>query len=208
MGKVFFDIGLTVDGYMAGPNRGPGNPLGDGGVAIHEWMFQTAYFRRLLGRSGGESSTDDALVRRVFERTGAYVMGKRMFDEGEVGWPEEAPFHNPVFVLTHTPRAPWPRRGGTTFYFVTDGLAGALEQARAAANGKDVRISGGAEAIRQYLAAGVIDEFTLHVAPLLLGAGLRLFDHLAGTGITLEQTAVSHSPRCAHLDYRVRYSRA
>jgi dihydrofolate reductase len=153
MGQVFFDVGVSLDGFIAGPNRRPGNPLGDGGIRIHEWLFRTAYFRELLGMPGGEASKDDGMVRAIFARAGAYVMGRRMFDEGEVGWPEEAPFHAPVLVLTHSPRDPWPRKGGTTFVFVADGIASALAQARAAAGGRDVRISGGAAAIRQFLEA-------------------------------------------------------
>jgi dihydrofolate reductase len=129
MSKVFFDVGVSLDGYLAGPNRGPGNPLGDRGTRIHTWMFQTASFLDHIGVSGGETSPDDDLVRRVFERAGAYVMGRRMFDEGEVGWPENPPFRAPVFVLTHSAREPWPRAGGNTFHFVTDGIASALAQA-------------------------------------------------------------------------------
>lgn len=166
MTRVFVDVGVSLDGYIAGPNRGPGNPLGDGGTDIHKWMFQTASFLERIGLSGGESSDDDRLVREVFERAGAYVTGKRMFEEGEIGWPEDAPFRAPVFVLTHSPREPWPRKGGTTFYFVTDGIASALEQAKAAAGPKDVRISGGAQTITQYIKAGLIDELTLHLAPV------------------------------------------
>ena len=112
MSNVFIDVGVSLDGYLAGTNRGPGNPLGYGGTRIHEWMFQTASFLERIGLSGGETSPDDALVREVFERAGAYVMGSRMFDEGGVGWPENPPFRAPVFVLTHSAREPWPKEGG------------------------------------------------------------------------------------------------
>lgn len=201
--KVFFDVGLSLDGYMAGPNAKPGNPLGDGGPAMHGWVFETASFRELFGIPGGDSSSaDDALIRRLFSRTGAYVMGRRMFDEGEVGWPENPPFRAPVYVLTHTPREPWVRQGGTTFHFVTDGIESALAQAKAAAGGKDVRISGGADAIRQYIQAGLVDECTLHVAPSLLGAGLRLFDPLAPGELKLETVNATNSKLVTHLDYR------
>ncbi len=203
MSNVFFDVGVSLDGYLAGTNRGPGNPLGDGGTRIHEWMFQTASFLERIGLSGGETSPDDALVREVFERAGAYVMGSRMFDEGEVGWPENPPFRAPVFVLTHSAREPWPRKGGTTFFFVTDGIASALDQARAAAGGKDVRVSGGAETIRQFIEAGLIDEFTLHIAPVLLGTGIRLLDHLDPASFRLEQVGASSSPLVTHITYRV-----
>lgn len=201
--KVFFDVGLSLDGYMAGPNAKPGNPLGDGGPAMHGWVFETASFRELFGIPGGDSSSaDDALIKRLFSRTGAYVMGRRMFDEGEVGWPENPPFRAPVYVLTHSPREPWVRQGGTTFHFVTDGIESALAQAKAAAGGKDVRISGGADAIRQYIQAGLVDECTLHVAPSLLGAGLRLFDRLAPGELKLETVNAASSKLVTHLDYR------
>ncbi|SME98239.1 dihydrofolate reductase family protein [Pseudogulbenkiania subflava] len=203
MSTVFFDVAVSLDGYIAGPHAHPHNPLGNGGRGLHQWMFQTATFHERLGGSGGEASPDDALVRHVFERAGAYVLGRRMFDEGEVGWPENAPFRAPVFVLTHSAREPWVRPGGTTFYFVTDGIESALAQARAAAAGKDVRISGGADTIRQYLAAGLIDEFTLHLAPVLLGGGVGLFEQLGPDQLKVEQTTVSHSPLATHINYRV-----
>ena len=203
MSKVFFDVAMSLDGYIAGPNRGPRNPLGDRGTTLHNWMFQTATFRRMIGLAGGETGEDDAVVRAVFERAGADVMGRHMFEEGELGWPEEAPFHAPVFVLTHTAREPWPRKGGTTFYFVTDGMTSALEQAKTAARGKEVRISGGAQTIRQYLKAGLVDEFTLHVAPVILGAGVSLFDHMAHDDFKAEQAQVIPSRLATHITYRV-----
>jgi dihydrofolate reductase len=165
-------------------------------------VFRSAHFRERLGLSGGETSPDDDRIKEVFERTGAYVMGRRMFDEGEVGWPENPPFRAPVYVLTHAARAPWTRKGGTTFFFVTDGIVSALEQARAAAAGKDVRISGGADAIRQYIEAGLIDECTLHVAPALLGSGLRLLEPLQPGALELEQVRSSASPLVTHISYR------
>lgn len=203
MGKVFFDVGVSLDGAIAGPNRGPDNPLGDGGVALHGWMFATSTFRRRLGMEGGETSRDDAIVKEVFERAGAYVLGRRMFEEGEVSWPEEAPFGAPVFVLTHRAREPWPRKGGTTFYFVTDGIESALAQARAAAGGKDVRISGGAQTIRQYLEAGLIDDFALHIAPKLLPDGLRLFEGIRLQEIHAVPAEAISTPLVTHLRYRI-----
>ncbi|QNK70460.1 dihydrofolate reductase family protein [Variovorax sp. PAMC26660] len=201
--KVFFDVGISLDGYMAGPNAGPDNPMGDGASAMHGWVFQTATFREILGIPGGEQDTsDDALVKRVFARAGAYVLGRRMFDEGEVSWPENAPFRAPVYVLTHSPREPWVRQGGTTFHFVTDGIESALAQAKAAAGGKDVRISGGVHTIRQYIKAGLLDECTIHVAPVLLGAGLRLLDQLAPNVLKLETVSATSSKLVTHLDYR------
>ena len=200
---MFFDVGVSLDGYIAGPNRGPQNPLGDGGVGMHAGAFQTATFRDRLGVGGGDRSHDDELVKHEFDRAGAHVMGRRMFDEGEVNWPEDAPFRSPVFVLTHHAREPWKRKGATTFYFVTDGIESALAQAKAAAKGKDVRISGGAETIREYLDAGHIEEFTLHLAPVVLGDGLRLMDGLSPEKLKFEQTESSSSPLVTHINYRV-----
>lgn len=203
MSKVFFDVGVSLDGYIAGPNPGPKNPLGDGGVRIHQWALRTATLLERIGMAGGETSHDDTLVKEVFDCAGAYVMGRRMFDEGEVGWPENPPFRAPVFVLTHSARQPWVRKGGTTFFFVTDGIASALEQAKAAAGGKDVRVSGGAATIRQFIEAGLIDEFTLHIAPVLLRTGIRLFERLGPGHLALEQSEVSNSPLVTHIKYKV-----
>jgi dihydrofolate reductase len=201
---VFVDVGVSLDGYLAGPNRGPHNPMGGSSTRIHQWLFETASFREHIGLPGGcATSPDDAIVRAIFARAGAYVMGRNMFEEGEVSWPENAPFHAPVFVLTHTPRAPWPRPGGTTFHFVTDGMDSALAQARAAAGGKAVRISGGADTIRQYIRAGHVEEITLHIAPLLIGAGIRLLDGLSSEDLGLEQQDVTASPLVTHVRYRV-----
>jgi dihydrofolate reductase len=203
-GKVFFDVGISLDGYMAGANAGPGNPLGDGGRAMHGWVFQTATFREILGIPGGggeQGTPDDERVKQVFARAGAYVMGRRMFDEGEVGWPENPPFRAPVYVLTHSPREPWVRLGGTTFHFVTDGLESALAQAKAAAGGKDVRISGGVDTVRQCIRAGLVDECTIHVSPSLLGAGLRLLDDLAPGELKLQPVGATSSALVTHLDY-------
>lgn len=206
MSRVFVDLGISLDGFVAGPNRGPGNPLGDGGLAIHDWMFATATFReRLCGDPGdGERGLDDDVLAQGFARSGAYVIGRRMFDEGEVCWPEDAPFRAPVFVVTRHARAPWVRNGGTIFHFVTDGLLAALTRAREAAGARDVRIGGGADLVQQAFAAGVVDELTLHVVPLLLGRGLRLFDGVATGDLVLEPNGAAASPRVQHLHYRVR----
>ena len=204
MSKVFFDVGISLDGYIAGPNRGPKNPMGDGAIAMHEWMFRTKTFRdRLQIPGAGETGGDDEIAKKLFARPGANVMGRGMFDEGEVAWPDEAPFGTPVFVLTHDVREPWARPGGTTFHFVTDGIESALTQAKAAAGAKDVRISGGAETIKQYLDAGHVDEFTLHVAPVILGEGVRLFHRLKREKLKFEQTASSASKLVTHISYRV-----
>lgn len=206
VGKVFVDVGTSLDGYLAGPDRGPKKPLGEGGPSIHAWMFQQARFRKALklAGNGGETGVDNEVVSAIFDRIGANVMGKRMFDEGEVSWPEDAPFHTPVFVLTKEKRTPWTRPGGTTFYFVNDGLANAIARAREAAGSKDVRISGGADVIRQALEAGYVEELGLHVAPVLLGDGLRLFDGVAKDRFTLEIMGTLASPRVMHLRYAVK----
>jgi dihydrofolate reductase len=203
MGSVFVDVGMSLDGFIAGPNARPGNPLGDGGPRIHQWMYSLATFRDRLGLAGGDENADDDIVRATFERAGAYVMGRRMFDEGEVGWPERAPFRAPVFVVTHQPREPWVRPGGTTFTFVTDGFDAALRLARDAAGDRDVRISGGAHTIQQALRAGVVQELTVHLAPLVLGSGLRLFEHLSEATVRLQPASVIPSAGVTHLTYRV-----
>jgi dihydrofolate reductase len=203
MSKVFVDVGMSLDGFIAGPNARPGNPLGDGGTRLHQWIYRLAAFGERLGLGGaGETGPDNDLVHEVFARSGAYVMGRRMFDEGEVGWPEDPPFRAPVFVVTHRPRQPWVRPGGTTFTFGTEGVPRALELARAAAGGRDVRISGGASVIRQCLEAGVVDEMTIHLAPVFLGQGVRLFDG-ALADVALEPVDAVKSAQVTHLFYRV-----
>ena len=204
MGNVFVDVGMSLDGFIAGPNGGPRNPLGDGGMRIHEWVHPLAAFRSRLGMDGGDQGRDNELVESVFARTGAYVMGRRMFDEGEVGWPEDPPFRAPVFVVTHRSRQPWIRKGGTTFTFVAT-VDEALERARAAAAGRDVRISGGADVIQQCLEAAVVDELTIHLAPLLLGDGVPLFRGVKPDRAALSFRDVAASPLATHLAYRVSY---
>ncbi|HEY6003876.1 MAG TPA: dihydrofolate reductase family protein [Anaeromyxobacter sp.] len=203
MGIVFVDVGMSLDGFIAGPNGRPGNPLGDGGLRIHEWVFPLATFREHIGLTGGETNADDQIVKSVFDRCGAYVMGRRMFDEGEVSWPENAPFRAPVFVVTHHAREPWVRKGGTTFTFVTAGFGEALRRAKEAAGERDVRISGGADVIQQAFRAGVVVELDVHLAPVLLGAGVRLFEGLSAADVKLEAGPVSPSRLVTHLRFRV-----
>ena len=205
MGKVFVHMGMSLDGFVAGVNRGPKNPLGHLGIKMHEWMFHQRAFRENLQLgAGGETGPDNDLLEAIMKRTGANVMGKRMFEEGEANWPAEAPFHTPVFVLTHERRRPWERPGGTTFYFVNEGSDSALEQARRAAGDKDVRISGGAEVVRQYLNAGLVDELGLALSPILLGDGLRLFDGVDRGKVSFEIVEAVHSNRVTHLRYAVK----
>ena len=174
---------ISLDGYGAGPDQSRENPLGVGGEELHEWMFPTRTFQQMLGKEGGTTGVEDELTRRGFENVGAWIMGRNMFapsrgpwpDDGWKGWwGDDPPYHGPVFVLTHHPRAPIPMEGGTTFHFVTDGAQAALRRALEAAGGRDVRVSGGVGTIRQYLAAGLIDEMHFVISPRLLGAGEHL----------------------------------
>jgi dihydrofolate reductase len=153
LGIVTAHMSMSLDGFIAGPNAGPHNPLGDGGERVQEWMFELASFHEVQGRSGGETNRDDDVLRERFAPTGAVVLGRRMFDEGEGPWGDDPPFHAPVFVLTHRPRDPVAKEGGTTFTFVTDGIESAVEQARAAASAKNVNIAGGGETVRQSIEA-------------------------------------------------------
>lgn len=177
---------LSLDGYGAGPNQDIGNPLGVGGTDLHRWLVPTRTFQRaLFGNDSGTTGIDDDYAARGFRNVGAWILGRNMFGPVRGPWPDEdwkgwwgdsPPYHVPVFVLTHHARAPLRMQGGTTFHFVTSGIHEALERAREAANGKDVRIGGGADTIRQYLRAGLIDELHLAISPVLLGAGERLFE--------------------------------
>jgi dihydrofolate reductase len=203
MGTVHANIGMSLDGYVAGPNAGPHNALGDGGMLIHRWVFDLESWRERQGLDGGQANRDDEVVAERDARTGAYVMGRRMFDEGEVGWPDPPPFRAPVFVLTRHARDPWVRQGGTTFTLVTDGIESAIEQATAAASDKDVQIAGGANAVQQSIKAGLLDELQIHLAPVLLGDGIRLFEQMGPEDIELEGTRVIDSPLVTHLRFRV-----
>jgi dihydrofolate reductase len=203
LSMVFASLGMSLDGFIAGPNAGPDNALGDGGGRIHQWMYRVEAWRERQTLSGGEVNRDAELVEENYNRAGAYVMGRRMFDEGEVGWPDPPPFRAPVFVLTHNPREPWERQGGTTFSFVTDGPDSALDRARRAAGEKDVQVAGGAQTVAQFLNAGLLDELEIHLAPVLLGAGTRLFDGVEADKLKLEPTRVVESPAVTHVRYRV-----
>ena len=205
MSRVFVSVGISVDGYIAGPNRGPNNPLGDGGPSLHTWLFRQRAFRQSHGMgSGGETGADNQIVEETIERVGANILGKRMFEEGEGEWESAAPFHTAVFVLTHERRKPWKVGGGTTFYFINDGIESALRQALDAAGGKDVRVSGGADTIRQYLQAKRVDELQLHVAPVVLGEGVRLFEGIDPAAFTLVPMEAIGSADVTHLRYAVK----
>ena len=172
---------------------------------LQQWVFPQRFFRESLGfGEGGEEGRDNDILRETFERTGASVMGKRMFDAGEQAWPEEAPFHTPVFVVTHEKRDPWERPGGTTFHFVNDGIETALDQAREAAGDRDVRIAGGGATILEYVNAGLIDEFTIALSPVLFGSGIRLFEGVDAGRVALEPVRAEPTQRVTHLTYAVR----
>ena len=175
---------LSLDGYGAGPDQTLENPLGVGGEALHKWMVGTRSFHQMVGKDGGTTDVDDRFTVRSFENVGAWILGRNMFGPIRGNWPDESwkgwwgdnpPYHVPVFVLTHYKREPIIMEGGTTFYFVTGGIHAALEQAKAAAGGKDVRVGGGVSTIRQYLQEKLIDEMHLAVSPMLLGSGENLF---------------------------------
>src|SRR5215467_7323002 len=181
--KVRSHIAISLDGFVAGPNQSLDNPIGEGGMRLHLWMFETESWLRHEGREGGLRNADSQVLDEVAMNVGAYIMGRKMFGGGpgpwdsswEGWWGEEPPYHVPVFVLTHHERKPLEMKGGTTFYFVTDGIESALKQAQDAARGKDVRIGGGVATIRQYLSAGKVDEMHLAMAPVLMGEGENLF---------------------------------
>lgn len=176
---------VSIDGFGAGPHQDIDNPLGVGGLAMHQWAFATRVFCEMHGKDGGSTGIDNDFAARGFQNVGAWILGRNMFGpvrgpwQGESWkgwWGDNPPYHVPVFVLTHQPRDPLVMSGGTTFYFVTDGIHSALERAREAANGQDVRIGGGVSTIRQYLSSGLIDEMHLVISPVLLGSGEALLE--------------------------------
>jgi dihydrofolate reductase len=213
MTRLTFDITMSLDGFIAGPNQTLEQPLGKGGERLHEWMVGLATFRERHGLSGGTVNADTEVVEQSLSSTGAVLMGRRMFSGGggpweddpnaEGWWGDDPPFRVPVFILTHHARDTVTKQGGTTFTFVTDGIEAALEQARAVAGDKDVSVAGGASLVQQYLKAGLIDELQIHVVPLLLGDGVRLFDNLGTKQVELEGTRVIESPAVTHMKYRV-----
>lgn len=211
MSRLRFQISVSLDGFVAGPNPSEEDPLGEGGEQLHEWVLKLEAWRRSHGYEGGEVNASTEVFEETLDNVGAVIIGRNMFGGGPGPWGEdpwqgwwgdEPPFHMPVFVLTHHERAPLEKEGGTTFTFVTDGIESALEQAKAAAGGKDVSLGGGAEVAQQYLAAELIDELWLHVVPLFLGGGTRLFDNLAGADVKLEPGRVLSTPEVTHLQYR------
>ena len=209
--RLRLQIAISVDGYAAGPNQSRENPLGEGGEALHEWALKLAAWREPHGREGGEVNASTPVMQESTENIGAVLMGRKMFGGGPGPWGEEPwkgwwgdepPFHAPVFVLTHHEREPLEMQGGTTFHFVTDGIEKALERAREAAAGRDVSLAGGANACQQYLAAGLVDEMALNVAPVLLGGGERLFDGVGVPPRPMELVGAIDAPDATHLKYR------
>ncbi len=210
MSKVRAHISVSVDGYVAGPNQSLGNPLGESGESLHEWVVALKAWREPHGMEGGEVNASTPVVEESLANVGAEIMGRGKFgggpgpwgDDPWLGWwGEQPPFHMPVFVLTRHEREPL-TLSDTTFTFVTDGIESALDQARTAAAGKDVVIGGGASVINQYLVAGLVDELELHIVPLVLGGGARLFEGL-GPELELEQVRAIEAPGVTHLKYRV-----
>ncbi len=210
MSKLRFVISISLDGFVAGPNQSPDNPLGVGAMRLHDWVFVLNVWRAQHGRTGGETNASSAVLERRIANIGATIMGRNMFG-GHPGpwkadhmwngwWGGEPPFHHPVFVLTHHARPPLALKG-TTFTFVTDGIESALEQARHGAHGKDVALAGGASAAQQYLDAGLVDEMELSIAPILLGGGERLFDNVGDDLHGLSLVEIVPAPGVAHLRF-------
>jgi dihydrofolate reductase len=203
MTLVTADLAMSLDGFVAGTDVSIDNPGGHGAEPLFHWIHDLASWRERQGMTGGEENRDSEIMREWFDSTGAVVMGRLMYDTGEKPWGDNPPFRAPVFVLTHRPAPPLVKQGGTSFTFVTDGIHSALEQAKAAAGDRNVDIAGGARTVQQFLRAGLVDELQLHVIPVLLGGGLRLFDHIGPEQRRLEPIRVVGTPRATHLKYRV-----
>ena len=206
MTKVFVNIGLSLDGYMAPEGMTMGKPeyknWGAKWGAMMGWVMNLQYFRDNLKLGpGGETGAINDMLRNTTQRIGANIMGKRMFDQGEIAWPEDAPFHTPVYVLTHEKREPWVRPGGTTFYFINGGPEQALALARESAGNRDIRIAGGADVIQQYLNIGAIDELEIALAPVMFCGGRRLFENLNESLQQFRVDKVMASPLATHLRY-------
>jgi dihydrofolate reductase len=202
MGKVFTDISLSLDGFIAGPDDGLEYPLGKGGERIHQWKFNLESWREPQGLGGGKTNRDSEIVDESDKNTGATIVGWRMYDNAQ-GWGEEPPFRRPVFVITHKAQEKVVKANGTIFTFVTDGIQSALKQAQAAAGDQDVAVGGGANIVQQFIQAGLLDEIQLHIAHLLLGDGVRLFDHLGMKQIELESLRTVEGDGVTHLKLRV-----
>ncbi len=213
MSKFRCDISVSVDGFVAGPNQSEEHPLGVGGERLHEWAASLAAWRELHDGQGGEVNESTRVMEEANGNVGAGVMGRNMFGPvhgGDWGdgrwrgwWGDNPPYHHDVFILSHHPREPVEMEGGTTYHFVTDGIERALERATESAGGHDVRLWGGADVIQQYLAAGLLDELELHVVPVLLRDGARLFDNLQVADVAFEQVRAVEAPGVTHIKYRL-----
>jgi dihydrofolate reductase len=194
MGTVYVDISMSLDGFIAEPN--------DDVDRLHDWLYGLKGFREPHGMEGGTTDPDSEVIDEAMNRSGAVILGRRMYELAG-GWGDNPPFHKPVFVLTHQAREPLVKEGGTTFTFVTDGAASALAHARAVAGDRDISIGGGASTVQQYLGAGLVDEMQIHIVPVLLGVGIRLFEGIGSALVKLETTRVIDSPAVTHLRFRV-----
>jgi dihydrofolate reductase len=212
MTKLRLSITMSLDGYVAGPDQSEENPLGVGGMELHQWFFPLKEFREMHGEHGGEVNASSAVVEERRTNIGATIMGRNMFGPVRGPWPEESwrgwwgedpPYHHPVFVLTHHPREPLEMEGGTTFYFVGDGIESALAQAKDAAEGQDVWLAGGASVVNQYLAAGLVDEIGISIAPMIMRAGEQLFDGVGQGVVKLKQIRAVDAPGVTHIKYEV-----
>jgi dihydrofolate reductase len=211
LSRLRFRISMSLDGFVAGPNQGVNDPLGVGGMRLHEWVFPLKPWRAMHGLDGGEVNESTRVVEESLANIGATVMGRNMFGGHPGPWDDKKPwngwwginppFHHPVFVLTHHARERLELEGGTTFTFVTDGIEAALEQARRASGGKDVSLGGGAKAAQQYLAAGLVDEMEINLVPTLLGSGERLFDGIGDDLHGLELVRTVAAPKVTHLKF-------
>jgi len=209
--KLRFRISMSLDGFTAGPNQSVDNPLGIGGMRLHEWAFPLSAFRKMHGLEGGEVNESNTVIEESLAKIGATIMGRNMFG-GHPGpwdarepwngwWGKNPPFHHPVFVLTHHARPPLELEGGTTFTFVTEGIEAALEQARRAAGGKDVSLGGGANTAQQYLLAGLVDEMEISLVPILLGDGEHLFNHIGDNLHGLKIVRTVATPNVIHIKF-------
>jgi dihydrofolate reductase len=212
LSKLRLSITTSVDGYVAGPDQSEENPLGVGGTELHQWFFPLKEFREMHGAHGGEVNASSAVVEERRRNIGATIMGRNMFGPVRGPWPDESwrgwwgedpPYHHPVFVLTHHPREPLEMEGGTTFYFVGDGIESALTQAKDAAGGQDVWLAGGASVVNQYVAARLVDEIELSIAPVMMGAGERLFEGVGHGVVELKQTRAVEAPGVTHIKYEL-----
>jgi dihydrofolate reductase len=209
MSKVKVTITMSLDGFVAGPNQSEADPLGIGGEQLHGWLLELEAFQKTHGGEGGEVNASTPVAEGILGNVGATIMGRNMFgggpgpwdDSWKGFWGDDPPYHHPVFVLTQHPREPLELEGGTTFHFVTDGIESALEQARSAAGDRDVSIGGGANAVQQYLAAGLLDELLISLVPILLGGGARLFDNFPEPLPRLQQVEAIEAPGVTHIRY-------